>query len=132
MSKVSIMCILIISASLASCAPSMNPFYKPDVKVGHDMAYVNRVYLSELKPQTPDSSYVILPTCSGGVVAVRDVRRIGPERAGEICNEIAAKPPVDWRGIRVMTGVLTVGFLIYYFGFRGKTGVTLQGIPTTP
>lgn len=117
------MCVLILSASLSSCAPGAGLFYRPDVKVGHDMAAVNRVYLSELKPQTPDSSYVILPNCPGAAVSVRDVRRIGPERAAEVCNKQVAKPPIDWRGMRVMTGAIFTGFLVYYFVFRNKASV---------
>lgn len=124
-SRVSVMCSLALVASMASCAPSLGGFNRADVKVGHDMALVQRVYFSELKPQTPESSYVILPTCSGGVVAVRDVRRLGPERAAAICNEQVAKPPVDWRGLRVMTGAVVTGFLVYFFVFKGKIG----GIP---
>lgn len=116
--RVNTMCALALTASLASCAPGVLGSGGADVKVGHEMASVKRVYLEEVNAQTPPAAYVLLPNCSGGAVALNDVRRLGPQRAAEICNKRVAQLPVDTRGMVVMAGVLTTGFLLYFFVFR--------------
>ncbi len=117
--RVTVMCSLMLAASLSSCAPSFTAG-GADIKVGHDVANVQRVYLKEIRDDTPQAAYVLLPDCSNGAVALRDVRRLGPQRAAQLCNEAVAKPPVDTCGMTVMAGAIATGFLLYYFVFKSK------------
>lgn len=84
------LCSLLLISSLSACAPTLiapsGENYKPDVKIGLQMLVVERVSLAELNEFTPSNVYVKFPNCDRAVVSVIDVRKLGSEKATEICN----------------------------------------------
>lgn len=90
-SRVSLMCSLVLAASLASCAPRVQgpdgKFYTPDIRAVGTVEPSKIILPSELTDQTSESSYVALPGCQDGVVSVRDVRLLGVVEASETCSQ---------------------------------------------
>lgn len=120
-SKVYPMIALTLVASLASCAPTIQgpngESYKPDVKAGGSMLTVQRVPQAELTEQTPETSYVELTGCSGGVVSVRDVRRMGIEQATQVCNQTIKQGLVGIGGFVLAIGIAGTVVLHYIISF---------------
>ncbi|MBX8464760.1 hypothetical protein [Deinococcus sp. RIT780] len=89
-SRVTLMCALALTAGLASCAPTVqgpNGAYRPKTQTGGYQLFVKVVPVSELTDATPADAYVSFPQCLNTVVAVPDVRQLGPEAALDACRK---------------------------------------------
>lgn len=115
--RVNFMCALALTASLASCAPTMQTpageSYTPKTQFGVGMLAVQRVNIAAHYEQTPDSAYVEFPDCFNAVISVEDVRNLGVDKARDACRETALRTN---RRAGVLLGVLVaLGTIVGFF-----------------
>lgn len=112
------LCALALTASLASCAPTIQgpsgEPYVPKTQVGMGMLFVERVQVAALNDQTPDSAYVEFPDCFNAVIQVADVRKLGVEKADEACRETTRQTV---RGFAVVVALGAAASLAVVYAF---------------
>ncbi len=115
------LCTLLLAASLASCAPSLQgpdgTAYQPNVVVGIAYAAAIRVRADQIKSQTPGEAYATFDDCPQAAVSVIDVRKLGIGAADQVCRQ--ARSSTDTFGVALIGVGLAaiIGFIIAFSHF---------------
>lgn len=115
------LCSLILAASLASCAPTMQATgqttYRPTIRSGAWILLLERVNLSKLTDTTPETSYIEFPECGKTtVVLVKDVRAMGVEQAQLACQAFAkSQTNFFLTGLGIVAAASLIGSLFFVF-----------------
>lgn len=85
------LCTLLLIASLASCAPTVQgpagAAYQPNVAVGVFYVFSVHIPADQITDQTLDSTYASFDDCVQAGVSVADVRKLGVQAADQVCKQ---------------------------------------------
>ncbi|WP_188963566.1 hypothetical protein [Deinococcus aquiradiocola] len=115
------LCALLLTVSLAACAPMAvrtagGATVRPHGVAGFAALFVTRVPAAQITDQTPDSSYATFEGCSQVAVLVQDVRQLGLDASRQFCLEAERniQATTSFTQTLAVFAFIPVGVFLYY------------------